>query len=212
MVALPPPPTRTPLADARGLINPVWLVWFEQFYQRVGGAIGLTPADIAVEGAFSIDIPRPSPDVAESYFDPPGVRNSNDLDVLAAFQRDQVAPFVKLAFGTYTPTLTNLANIDASTPYECQYLQVGDVVTVSGRCDADMTASATATQLRISLPIPSVFTAAEQCSGTAFCPTAAGEGAAIRASVTASTASMNWITSTTSNQAMYFTFTYIVIP
>src|SRR5688500_4743620 len=36
-----------------------------------------------------------------------------------------------LTSGTYTPTLTNTTNLDGSTAYECQYLRVGNTVTVS---------------------------------------------------------------------------------
>lgn len=115
-----------------------------------------------------------------------------------------------LASGVYTPTLTGVANVGASTPYECQYLRVGSTVTVSGRVDVDPTA-AVSTQLGISLPIASNIGAPEDCAGTAFCPTIAGQGAAILGDAANNRAQMEWIAVDITNQPMYFTFTYAVI-
>lgn len=112
--------------------------------------------------------------------------------------------------GTYTPTLTNVANLDASTAYICQYVRVGSVVTVSGKVDVDPTAAAS-TQLGITLPIASNFSTAEQCAGTAFASGVAGQGAAILADAVNDRAQLQFVTSNTTNQPMYFTFTYQVI-
>lgn len=117
---------------------------------------------------------------------------------------------LNLASGTYTPTLTNVANLDASTAYQCQYLRVGAVVTVSGKVDVDPTAGA-ATQLGISLPIASNLGAAEDCAGTAFASGVAGQGAAILGDAANNRAEMNWVAVDTTNKAMYFTFQYEII-
>lgn len=116
-----------------------------------------------------------------------------------------------LASGTYTPTLTNVANLDASTPYQCQYMRVGSVVTVSGLVDIDPTAGAAATELGISLPIASDFANAQNCAGTAFCPTVATQGAAILGDPTNNRAQLTFVSGNTSNQSMYFTFSYVII-
>jgi len=71
-----------------------------------------------------------------------------------------------LASGTYTPTLTNGTNVSSSTAYTCQYMRVGNVVTVSGRIDVTMTASNTATEISVSLPIVSNFSGTENLGGT----------------------------------------------
>lgn len=113
--------------------------------------------------------------------------------------------------GTYTPTLTNVANLAASTAYQCQYMQVGDVVTVSGRVDIDPTLATTSTQLGISLPVASNLGAAEDCAGTAFASGIAAQGAAILGDATNNRAQLEYISSDTTNQAMYFTFTYQII-
>lgn len=113
--------------------------------------------------------------------------------------------------GTYTPTLVNVANLDASTAFVCQYMRVGNVVTVSGRVQVDPTTIATSTVLRLSLPIPSSLTAPTQCSGVAYCPTLAAEGAAILGDTTNDAAAMQWVTGSTTNRSMQFTFTYLII-
>ena len=117
---------------------------------------------------------------------------------------------VTLASGTYTPTLTNVANLGASTAYECQYLRVGGVVAVSGRVDIDPTLTATATQLGISLPIASNLAADSDCAGTAFSTAIPGQGAGIHADTTNDRAEMAWKAGDVTNQNMYFTFIYEV--
>lgn len=62
-----------------------------------------------------------------------------------------------IASGTWTPTITNGTNIQASTAYNCQYLRIGNIVTVSGRVDIDLTSTAVASNLQMSLPIASDF-------------------------------------------------------
>lgn len=109
--------------------------------------------------------------------------------------------------GKYTPTLTNVTNIAASTAYECQYQQVENTVWVSGRVDVDPTAGG-ALELGISLPVPADFTAVQQCAGTASTPAVAGQVATVLADITNNRASLQWVASDTANRAMYFTFMY----
>lgn len=112
--------------------------------------------------------------------------------------------------GTYTPTLTNVANLDGSTAYACQWLRVGNVVTVSGRVDADPTAAG-AVQLGVSLPIASNLANARECAGTAVAPGVAGLCAAVVGDATNDRAEFQWIAVDTTNQAFYFSFTYQII-
>lgn len=113
--------------------------------------------------------------------------------------------------GTYTPTLTNVANLDASTAYQCQYLRVDATVTVSGRVDVDPTTTLTSTQLGISLPVASNIGAVEDCAGTAYASGIAAQGAAILGDAANNRAQMQWVAADVTNQAMYFTFSYQVI-
>lgn len=53
----------------------------------------------------------------------------------------------------YTPTITAISNIDATTAYSLQYTRVGSGVIVSGQIDADATAAGgVTTRVRLSLP------------------------------------------------------------
>lgn len=113
--------------------------------------------------------------------------------------------------GVYTPTLTNVANLAASTAYQCQYMRAGSVVTVSGKVDVDPNLAATSTQLGISLPIASAIAAAEDCAGVAFASGIAAQGAAILGDAANGRAQMQWVSGDITNQPMYFIFSYRVI-
>ena len=70
------------------------------------------------------------------------------------------------ASGTYTPTYTGLANVDSTTAYTCQYLRVGDTVTVSGYVMINATADNTTTRLSITLPVNSTTSSVNYANGT----------------------------------------------
>lgn len=109
--------------------------------------------------------------------------------------------------GTYTPTLTNVTNITASTGYECQYLRVGNTVTVSGKVDIDVTLGA-ASELGLSLPIASGFTAEENAGGTASSPAAASLVSAVKADATNDRAAFVFTAVSLTNDSYWFEFTY----
>jgi hypothetical protein len=111
----------------------------------------------------------------------------------------------------YTPTLTNAANLDGSTAYECQWMQIGDIVSVSGKVSVNPTAPATETRLGIELPVASNFGAEEDCGGVAFASGIAGQGGGIRADAANNRAELVFIAGDLSNQPMYFQFQYQVI-
>lgn len=90
------------------------------------------------------------------------LRAPTDLAGVLTSPRSPMAAFDS---GTYTPTLTNGANVAASTAYESQWIRIDDIVNVSGKVDVDPTAALTATVLGVSLPIPSVIGAEEDVSG-----------------------------------------------
>lgn len=126
-------------------------------------------------------------------------------------------PTVSLTIGnllttTWTPTLTNVANLDASTAYLSTYLRAGNFVATFGQVDVDPTAPATPTQLGISLPIASTLANAFECAGIAFAPGIAGQGAAILGDVANARAEMQWVAGDVTNQPMYFMFGYRILP
>lgn len=137
-----------------------------------------------------------------------------DLEALIPRQNETgeiLKQLAKLTSGTYTPTLFNDANLDASTAYSCQYLRNGDVVTVSGRVDIDPTLTATITRLGISLPIASNLANSNECAGAAGSSGIAGQVAAIGGDSTNDRAQMVWLSGDVTNTAMYFIFTYRII-
>jgi len=118
-----------------------------------------------------------------------------------------------LASGEYTPTLTGVANVAASTSAPAQYLRVGNVVSVWGAVSIDPTAAGS-TQLGISLPIASNLAAITDLSGTG----GRQDGSAsdtqpvfIYGDVTNDRAEMIFPAISTANRAVYYTFAYKVI-
>lgn len=112
--------------------------------------------------------------------------------------------------GTYTPTITNGANVAASTPFNAIWLRVGNSVTVSGAVSIDPTLAATATVAGISLPIASNFSGTDSCAGTA----AVGNTeppARINGNVASDYAEINFIPISAAAQAWWFQFTYQII-
>lgn len=116
-----------------------------------------------------------------------------------------------IASGTYTATLTNIANLAASSGGQGQWLRVGNVVTVSIAVSVDPTLTATSTQLGISLPIASNFTGTPNCGGVMFASNIAGQGAAIFADPINDRAQMQWISTDITAQSMYGCFTYVIL-
>ena len=139
--------------------------------------------------------------------------NTGDVDRTISLSGNlTVSTATTLNSGLYTPTLTSVANVAANTAYECQWSRNGDVVTVSGKFQIDPTAGATLTQLGVSLPVASNFTANEQCGGVAFSSEVASLGAAILADAANNRAEVQYIsTADTANRSWWFIFQYRVI-
>ncbi len=117
-----------------------------------------------------------------------------------------------LTYGTYTPTLFNTTNVAASAAYVCQWLRVGNTVTVSGRVDIDPTTASTFTVLGMSLPIASTFANLENLGGAAFANNIFGLGTAIEADVPNARAFFRFICDAgAANHGYGFSFTYQVI-
>lgn len=108
-----------------------------------------------------------------------------------------------IASGTYTPTLVNATNVAASTPSVCTWMRVGNVVTVSGNLDIDVTAAGLS-ELTISLPIASTSTV----GGGVIADTYFGSVGSIGISTTAG---CQFDAVNTANHRHNFTFTYEVV-
>lgn len=112
--------------------------------------------------------------------------------------------------GTYTPTITGVTNVAATTAYVCQYLRVGNVVTVSGRIAVDATTVTTTTEVRISLPIASEFIAVGNLGGTGVYEFNF-EPVRIYADAVNNEAFFQFLPQNTANQTLVFHFTYVVL-
>jgi hypothetical protein len=112
---------------------------------------------------------------------------------------------------TYTPSVGDSANISAMTAYACQYTRVGNVVTVSGRVDIDPVAAATYTSFWINFPVASNLASGFQCAGTCSPATASAGNFGVFGDATNDRAQVDGVTASTSNQALYFIFSYQVI-
>jgi hypothetical protein len=66
---------------------------------------------------------------------------------------------------TYTPTETNITNLDSVTASAARYIRIGDIVMVSGQVSINATLSGSQTVFALSLPIASGLTSAVQLSG-----------------------------------------------
>jgi len=113
--------------------------------------------------------------------------------------------------GTYTPTLTNVANITSTTAYKCQYTRVDNIVTVYGKMEIDATnGTSTVTTVEISLPISSNFTVATDLNGVCFGPVSTANPVSLIANTVNDTASFTYTTSTDIAYIYSFTFSYEV--
>ena len=189
----PPPTYAEPVivdpVSGKAMFNPLWLKWFLD----LAGILSVTGGGSG--GIIHNNLTGLQGGVANEYYH------------LSSAQQGVAAATLS---GVYTPTLTNVTNLAASTAYECQYLRVNTTVTVSGRVDVDPTAAGQC-QLRISLPVTSNLGATEDLGGVGAAIAVAGQSAGIYADTANDRALMEWIAVDTANRAMYFTFTYQVI-
>lgn len=113
--------------------------------------------------------------------------------------------------GTYTPTLTDTTNIASSTAFQCQYIRVGNVVTVSGRVTIDPTSSGTLTELSMTLPVDAALADQEELAGV-FAGSGSGTGNCgnIRAETSTENALFQFIPDSGASRTYFFTLTYLI--
>ena len=117
--------------------------------------------------------------------------------------------------GTYIPTLSASNNVTSSSVSTCQYMRVGNVVTVSGRISITATSALTATSIRISLPITgNAFTSQDQAGGTGYFQNGSASATCkfYASNATLFTVDMLYYTgATTPLSDFYFSFTYQIL-
>lgn len=114
-----------------------------------------------------------------------------------------------LAAGTYTPTLTGVTNVTGTTAFACQYMRVGNTVTVSGKMNIDFTSTGL-TEVGISLPIASNIANDNEAAGTI----STGENTisgAILGDATNNRAQVSLQTASSAGYNFFFTFTYQIL-
>lgn len=114
-----------------------------------------------------------------------------------------------LAHGTFTPTTANVSNIDVSTMQNCQYLRVGNTVTVSGSVDVDATTASSITVISMTLPVASNLPDYFQLAG-AITSEGTGYGSVLGDAAT-DRAVLRFTPSVNTSVRYSFTFTYIVL-
>ena len=120
-----------------------------------------------------------------------------------------IAPQQVTASGTYTPTWTGLANVTSVTAFSCQYMRVGDTVTVSGWVTIDPVVDNTATSLSFSLPINSNTSSVNFLNGTGV--TQGGGAAACLSGYGANFGEFEVVPSLATSVNYSFIFTYRIV-
>lgn len=208
-------PVPTPVVDQERHITRDWVLVFDQLIARTFASGTVVGPSTSVDNAITL-FSGTSGQILKAATGTGVVHATSGVysaaDVVLTSEVSGVLPIANGGglSGTYTPTLTAVTNVSASTAYVCQWLQVGTTVTVSGRVDVDPTAAGL-TQLGLSLPVASTLAAAEQCAGVAAAPGIAGQSAALLGDVTNARAQLEWIAVDVTNQPWYFTFTYQLV-
>ena len=118
------------------------------------------------------------------------------------------------AFGnTYTPTITNGANVASSTARVTNYFMVGTMGCVFGSVLIDPTSATTDTTFAISLPVASNLANAFELVGFCgrFISTAGFEGSVLTGDTTNNRATVTYYPASALAQEVYFLFAYQVI-
>jgi len=77
---------------------------------------------------------------------------------------DELADIPTLDVGAWIPTITTGTNLTAASPISANFMRMGDMVSISGSIQLDVTSSGWV-DFTINLPIPSNFAAASDASG-----------------------------------------------
>ena len=117
-----------------------------------------------------------------------------------------------ISSGTYTPTLTSVANVDGTTSGVCNWSRIGNVVTVSGNITVNPTAATTATHVGISLPIASAMTLNSDLNGVGngYIGSVAGGSGVVVCDTTNDRAQLQYNSVGTGDHSVGFCFQYLV--
>ena len=140
-----------------------------------------------------------------------GFAFSDPVNITSSLQCDSIVNDTGLAHGTYTPTLTGVANVTSTTARQCTYMRVGNTVTVAGQLSV-VPSGAGIISIGISLPVASNFSTTYQAGGSGHCAAAiTGHGMFIEADATNDRVQADYYDAVGSSDDFSFTFTYEVI-
>lgn len=132
------------------------------------------------------------------------------LDVTGNIKASGNLSAANLLSGTYTPTITAVANVASSSVTAAAYTRVGDMVTVYGRLTITATAANTNTQFRLTLPIAVDLTVNQALAGVGASIEAGtyGNGVGITGDSTNDQADFRMRPVNTTSTAYSYTFSY----
>ena len=108
-----------------------------------------------------------------------------------------------------SPTGTNVTNIAASTLQDQQWMRIGSVVNVSGRCTIDPTSASIATELGVSIPIASTTSLFTYVSGVAHSSNSVSLGGGCEADISNNRMAIRFINTTdVASRTWHYNFTY----
>lgn len=111
-----------------------------------------------------------------------------------------------------SPTITNVTNVAASTIQDQQWMRIGSVVNVSGRCTIDPTSASVATEVGISIPIASTTSLFTYISGTAHSSNSVSLGGGCEADITNNRMAIRYINTTdVASKTWHYVFTYRIV-
>lgn len=116
-------------------------------------------------------------------------------------------PQPRYSSGTYTPTATNVTNVNSSSVSTSQWMRVGNTVNVSGYVTGTAL-GAGAVEVGISLPITSAISAVEQVSGVAV---STGDFGVITGDVANDRAAFLFISGAGGSFINKYIYTYLIV-
>lgn len=112
--------------------------------------------------------------------------------------------------GTYTPTLTGITNVAASTAYAARWIRIGNIVFVTGALDIDPTATGLV-EIELTLPVASNFGTTVDLAGVTGAQLDPSRAGGISSVVATDKARLSFTTTTTTNLTSHYSYSYSVI-
>jgi hypothetical protein len=136
-------------------------------------------------------------------------------DGLVPWASEDVADHLPTATGSWSPTFTPTSNIDGTPTVDgtARFFRVGDMLSCILRVSMDPTTAGSQCVCRVSLPVPSTFSASGDCIGHVGLSTNTGVAVAgeVRANIGNNEAQIQFIAGDTTSRGYQVEFTYVVL-